>query len=107
MFKLVTMYRRVDAQNKIDEFFSHTHLPLAEQLPHLIRTEVSHIKGKPQGESRFYMSYELYFASQKMCLAALNSEAGQALLTALEPWEKARVISWFYAEVFAADMAAS
>ncbi len=104
MFKLVIMYRRVDVEGKIDEFFAQTNLPLAEQLPQLIRTEVSRVKGKPQGESRFYLTYELYFASQKDCLIALQSETGQALLAALRPWEEARIISWFYAETFAEDV---
>lgn len=105
MFKLVTIYRRVDDENKVDTFFSQTHLPLAEQLPNLVRTEVSRVKGKPQGESRFYLMYELYFVSQQSCLAALQTETGQALMLALRPWVDARLVSWFYAESFAEDVA--
>jgi uncharacterized protein (TIGR02118 family) len=103
MFKLVTIYRRVDDESKIDDFFSQTHLPLAEQLPGLIKTEVSRIVGKPQGESRFYFMYELYFISQESCFTAMQSETGRALALALKPWEEARIISWFYAATFAEE----
>lgn len=101
MFKLVTIYRRVDDESKVDAFFSQTHLQLAEQLPGLVKTEVSRIAGKPQGESRFFLMYELYFSSKVACFAAMQSETGRALALALKPWEEARIISWFYAETFA------
>ena len=51
MFKFVTIYRRVDDMVALEEFFSGTHLPLAEQLPGLLRSEVGRIRGKPGGNS--------------------------------------------------------
>ncbi len=103
MFKLVTLYRRVEDDTQTDAFFTHTNVPLAERLPGLVRTEVSWIKGKPRGESRFHLMYTLYFASQQSCFAAMQSEAGRVLAAALMPWEEAKIISWFYAEDFAED----
>ena len=61
MFKFVTIYRRVDDDNALEMFFSSTHLPLAEQLPGLLKSEVSRISGKPGGPSRYHLMYELYF----------------------------------------------
>lgn len=101
MFKFVTIYRRVDDMVALEEFFSGTHLPLAEQLPGLLRSEVGRIRGKPGGNSRFHLMYELYFASEEAFLRALASEPGIALLAALKPWGEARLITWFYAESFA------
>lgn len=61
-FKLTTLYRQVDDMAKLDEFFSKTHLPLAEQLPALLKSEVTRIHGKPGSQqSRFHLMYELYF----------------------------------------------
>lgn len=104
MYKFVTIYRRVDDEAALDTFFSNTHLPLAEQLPGLRRREVSHIHGKPGGESRFYLMVELYFDSREDYVRALASEPGVALMQALVPWDEARLVTWFYADSFAEDM---
>lgn len=96
-FKLVTLYRRVDDEQALETFFAHTHLPLAEQLPGLVGSEVSRISGKPGGESRFHLMYELYFESREAYARALRSEPGVALLEALAPWEEAKIVTWFHA----------
>lgn len=100
MFKLVTLYRRVDDETALEQFFSHTHLQLAEQLPGLLRSEVGRIRGRPGGESRFHLMYELYFDSGEAFRQAMTSEAGIALMAALQPWVEARLVTWFYAEAF-------
>ncbi|MCI0395865.1 MAG: EthD family reductase [Chloroflexi bacterium] len=100
MFKFVTIYRRVDDDMALESFFSSTHLPLAEQLPGLLRSEVSRVTGKPGGQSRFHLMYELYFESQDVFQQALFSEPGRELMKALAPWGEARIITWFYAESF-------
>lgn len=103
MFKLVTLYRRVDDANALEEFFSGTHLPLAEQLPGLQKSEVSRIAGKPGGESRYHMMYELYFESRERYQKAMLSEPGLALLQALTPWWQNKIVIWFYAESYEED----
>ena len=100
MYKFSTIYRRVDDENAVDTFFSETHLPLAEQLPNLRKSEVSRIVGKPGGESRFYMMYELYFDSVESFQNAMVTETGLALMTALKPWGDAKLVTWFYSESF-------
>lgn len=101
MFKLTTMYRLVDDLGKLNEFFSTTHLPLAEQLPGLLKSEVTRINGKPGSlQSRFHLVYELYFASEEAYLESFATETGLALIQALTPWEKAKLITWFYGEAF-------
>ncbi len=100
MYKFVCIYRQVDDLDALDTFFSGTHLQLAEKLPHLIRTELNNVSGKPGGKSRFYRMYSLYFGSQMMLENALRSEIGQQLMAALKPWADAKLIRWFYADVF-------
>lgn len=103
MFKLTTIYRRVDDEQTLEQFFSQTHLPLAEQLPGLRKSEVSRISGRPGGQSRFHMMYELYFDSREAYQKAMISEPGLELIKALTPWWKAKIVTWFYAESFEED----
>jgi uncharacterized protein (TIGR02118 family) len=104
MHKLTILYRQTEDNSQTDDFFSRINLPMAEQLPGLLSTELSRTAGKPQGaESRFYIMYELYFANQQTCYAAMQSDMGRAMTLALQPWAEARVVSWFYAETFSAD----
>ncbi|HSH01103.1 MAG TPA: EthD family reductase [Anaerolineae bacterium] len=100
MFQFVTIYRRVDDEMVLEEFFSNQHLPLAEQLPGLVKTEVSRITGKPGGESRFHMMYTLYFDDEDSFWRALGSQPGLALMQALKPWGEQRLVTWFYAEAW-------
>jgi uncharacterized protein (TIGR02118 family) len=100
MFKFVTIYRRVDDTDALETFFSHTHLQLAEQLPGLVKSEVGRVSGKPGGESRFHLMYELYFASEADFQRALRSEVGLKFIEALTPWAEARLITWFYADAY-------
>ena len=99
-FKFVTIYRRVDDETLLEEFFSTTHLPLAEQLPGLRKSEVSRTKGKPGGESRFHLMYELYFDSDNAFFMALDSEPGRQLMQALKAWDEAKLLTWFYADAW-------
>ena len=100
----MTIYRRVDDEMAVENFFSQTHLPLAEQLPGLLKSEVSRIKGKPGGQSRFMLMYELYFANESAYQAALLTETGVALIQALKPWGDAKIVTWFYADSFAEEV---
>ena len=100
-FKLTTIYRQVDDLDKLDDFFHNTHLQLAEQLPDLLKSEVTRIHGKPGSmQSRFYLMYELYFESEEAYIESFATEAGLALILALTPWAEAKLITWFYGEVF-------
>lgn len=100
MFKFVTIYRRVDDEEALEEFFSTTHLPLAEKLPGLLKSEVSRIHGKPGGESRFSLMYELYFESQQWFERALTTDSGIRLMEATKPWADARLLTWFYSTAY-------
>jgi uncharacterized protein (TIGR02118 family) len=98
MFKFVIIYRRVDDEERLEHFFSQTNLPLAEKLPGLVKSEVSRVRGKPGGDSRFHLMYELYFETPDAFYEALASPSGQLLSRELKAWSDARLITWFYAE---------
>lgn len=100
MYKFVVIYRRVDDEMMLEEFFSGTHLPLVEKLPGVIKTEVSRVLGKPGGASRFHLMVESYFASKEAYKQSLATETGLALMQALAPWDEARLLTWFYADAF-------
>lgn len=100
MFKFVTIYRRVDDEEVLEDFFSNTHLQLAEQMPSLQKSEVSRIAGRPGGDSRFHLMYELYFDSAKDFFHDLGTDPGRMLMAALKEWSDAKLITWFYAESF-------
>ena len=100
MYKFTTLYRQVDDPDALEQFFSSTHLPLAEQLPYLIKSEVSRINHKPGGQSRFTLMYELYFESEEALQRAFATAVGVQLIRALQPWADARILTWFYADVY-------
>jgi len=105
VFKFVTIYRRVDDEAALESFFSNTHLPLAEQLPGLLKSEVSRVIGKPGGDSRFHLMYELYFESPKDFFQCLTTDAGRQLMAELKDWSDAKLITWFYTDSFEEEMA--
>lgn len=100
MFKFTTIYYRVDDEEKLESFFSNTHLQLAEQLPGLVKSEVSRITGRPGGESRFHMAYSLYFATQASFELSMVTDAGLELIQALERWAEAGLVTWYFADAF-------
>lgn len=104
MYKFVNIYRRVDDEAALEAFFSQTHLPLAEQLPGLVRREVSRVSHKPGGESRYHLMFELYFHSRISFEAAMATPIGVQLVAALTPWAEAKIITWFFADSFLEDM---
>jgi uncharacterized protein (TIGR02118 family) len=99
VFKFTILYYRVDDQEKFESFFSSTNVPLAEQLPSIVKIEVDRIVGKPGGRSRFHLAYSLYFATQESFNLAISSEAGLNFLGALRPWSDAGLLVWYYADV--------
>jgi uncharacterized protein (TIGR02118 family) len=100
VFQFTTLYYQVDDEQTLEDFFSSTHLQLAEQLPGLVKSEVSRVTGQPGGQSRFHLAYSLYFSTEQSFFLSLASEPGIKLMEALKPLADARLIVWYYAEAF-------
>lgn len=107
MYKFVTIYRRVDDEQMLEQFFNETHLPLAEKLPDLVHREVSRISHQPGGESRYHLMFELYFENNERFESAMTSPIGIQLVQALMPWVEAKIIVWFFADSFREDMSSN
>lgn len=103
MFKFTTIYRKVDDEQKLEDFFSGTHLPLAEALPQLKKREMSRVLRKPGGASRFHLMFELYFENETAFKEAIATETGVALIQALTPWAEAKIITWYFSDSFEED----
>lgn len=58
-------------------------LALIERMPYILRRQVVHVTGSPQGTPQYYRILELYFEStetqQEALLSTIGQEAGQEL----------------------------
>jgi uncharacterized protein (TIGR02118 family) len=104
MFKFTTIYCKVDDEQMLEDFFSSTHLPLAEALPNLEKREISRVVRKPGGQSRYQLMFELYFQNETVFKLSLASPEGVKLVEALKPWAEAKIITWFFSESFEEDI---
>lgn len=52
-------------------------LALVERMPNILRRQVAHVTGSPQGAPEIYRILELYFESTETQTQALMSDAGQ------------------------------
>lgn len=100
MYKFVVVYYRVDDEATLEDFYMGTHLPLVEQLPGLVKLEVSRVSGQPTGQSRFHLMVEAYFANDNAMRQALISPTGLQMMDALRVWADAKLLVWYYADSF-------
>ena len=59
-------------------------LALVERMPNILRRQVVHVTGSPQGAPEVYRILELYFQSTETQTEALMSDAGQEAGTELQ-----------------------
>lgn len=76
MFKFVVMFTKPDKPEDFENSFNDF-LGLVERMPHIIRRQVIHITGSPQGSPLHYRGLELYFNTEDDLKAALMSPQGQ------------------------------
>lgn len=98
MIKLTVLYREPAAKQAFEMFYT-ANLSLMERIPHVIRREVSHVYGAPDGNPAYYRMLELYFESNDTLDAAMRSEAGvnagQHLMQ-----QAAELATLFFSEVY-------
>ena len=75
MIKLTILYQE-PANKEAFEMFYTANLALMERIPHVLRREVSHVYGAPDGNPAYYRTLELYFADRATLDTAMRSEAG-------------------------------
>jgi uncharacterized protein (TIGR02118 family) len=77
--KLVVLYTQPSDPEAFDRHYLGTHMPLANAIPGLQRSETGQITGAIDGgEQTYYRIAELYFADDAALQAAFASDEGQA-----------------------------
>lgn len=82
MIKFIVLFDQTEDPENFENVFQDF-LALAERMPHILRRQVVHITGSPQGAPKFYRILELYFDSpakqQAALMSGIGQEAGQEL----------------------------
>jgi len=98
MIKLTILYREPADPEAFEAFYA-ANLALMERIPGVIRREVSHVYGAPDGQPVFYRALELYFPDRDALDGGMRSEqgvaAGQHLMA-----HAARLAEVFFCEVY-------
>ncbi len=84
------------------EAFENTYqdfLALLERMPNLLRRQVNHVLGSPQGKAPYDRVLEIYFASLTVLQASLMSPQGQEAGKELNQFELGVLDVW-YSEVY-------
>jgi uncharacterized protein (TIGR02118 family) len=76
MVKLVALYRAPEDKEGFLEKYNNEHLPLAKQMPGLIKAEVYNVKSL--GANKYFLCAELYFENEDALNAAMGSTEGRA-----------------------------
>ncbi len=75
MIKLTILYREPADPEAFEAFYT-ANLALMERIPGVIRRQVNHIYGAPDGQPVFYRALELYFPDRDALDQGMRSEAG-------------------------------
>ena len=76
MIKFMIVFDQPDDSEDFENVYQDF-LALVERMPDILRRQVVHITGSPQGTPKFYRILELYFESVDKQQGALMSEIGQ------------------------------
>ncbi|NIE66886.1 EthD family reductase [Burkholderia sp. Ax-1719] len=81
MFKLTIFFERFERESVFIDYYRRVHMPLARELPGLVKSEVTLFsKGSNGDEPRFCLMTELYFETEDAWRLAMESEQGLALV---------------------------
>lgn len=76
MIKFMILFHQPDNPETFENVYQDF-LALIERMPHIIRRQVVHVTGSPQGTPQYYRILEIYFDSLDKQQAALLSPIGQ------------------------------
>ena len=76
MVRLLVLYNTPEDPQAFDRYYSEIHIPLAKQLPGLLRYTVSRNLAALGGDARYYLIAELDWESLEAMQAALASPIG-------------------------------
>ena len=82
MIKFMIVFDQPEDAEKFEDFYQDF-LALIERMPNILRRQVVHITGSPQGTPQFYRILEIYFETEQMKQDALLTPVGQEAGTEL------------------------
>lgn len=92
MIRVTVLYDQPDDPAAFDKYYSETHIPLAKQLPGLLRYTVS----RGLRDKQYYLVAELDFESQEAVGAAFGSEIGKQTAADVENFAAGRSRTLIY-----------
>ena len=75
--RLLVLYNTPADPEAFDRYYAETHIPLAKQLPGLLRYTVSRNAATLDGDANYYLIAELDWESMEAMQAAFGSEIGR------------------------------
>lgn len=99
MIKYVALYRTPDDPETFDKDYFGTHVPIVNDTPGLVRTELAKVTRMTVGEPAYYLLAELYFDSVESMKAAFKTEPWRASGDNLQSWGGMDLVTMFTAEV--------
>lgn len=99
MIKFVAIYRMPEDPEGFDKQYFETHVPLVNQTPGLVRTELARVTRMMVGEPAEYLIAELYFESAESMRAGFKSEAWRTSGVNLQEWGGMDLVTMFTAQV--------
>lgn len=88
MIKFIILFEQPEAAERFENVYQDF-LALVERMPNILRRQVVHITGSPQGAPEIFRILELYFESTEAQTEALMSPAGQEAGAELQRLPKA------------------
>lgn len=76
MVRVLVLYNTPEDPEAFDRYYEQTHIPLAKQLPGLLRYTVSRKVTPLGGDAKVYLVAELDFESREAMQAAFTSPIG-------------------------------
>ncbi|MCY3832577.1 MAG: EthD family reductase [Chloroflexi bacterium] len=76
MIKFMILFGQPENADSFENIYQDF-LALVERMPNILRRQVAHVTGSPQGSPEIYRILEIYFESTETQTEALMSAAGQ------------------------------
>jgi uncharacterized protein (TIGR02118 family) len=99
VIKYVALYRTPEDPEQFDKNYFETHVPIVNDTPGLVRTELARVTRRMVGEPAYYVLAELYFDSVESMKAAFKTDPWRASGENLQSWGGMDLVTMFTAEV--------
>jgi uncharacterized protein (TIGR02118 family) len=99
VIKYVALYRVPEDAAAFDTSYFGTHVPIVNDTPGLVRTELARVTRMMVGDPAYYLMAELYFDSVESMKAAFKTDPWRASGENLQSWGGMDLVTMFSAEV--------